>query len=515
MVCPKCHAQIPDNAIYCPACGTKQTQPSGFARQINEQVSPQQAKGPAVRQTSAGAAVAAPRKKKTTLVILIAAGVLAVALAVLLLTGGTSEQRRLYRQANQLMSDGSYAAAQQIYEDLGDYRKSTALAEQCAEEGVYAEAVALMDSEDPNDLESARELFSSIPGFRDADALGSECLQRVDYISACSFLDSGSYEAALASFESLGDYSDSAEKAAECRNYLSYEEAMADYERGDYDAAKALFLSLGDFSDAADYALKCDDGAVYDRAVALFDAGSYDEAKEVFSSISDFKDAGQYIGWCGCAQAYDQAAELIAAGKYADAQTLLAEPARLGFKDASTLLSQCKAQAEHASTYSQAQTYYNSGNYYKAYKLFKSLGSYQDSAAMMSSCVRSAPGTGEVYHASGYSSSAVSLKINAPSNSGYLFIKMYNSSGVLVSTVFFRPGGSTTVYLPTGTYTINAGYGGTWYGAKDAFGEYGDYSTLLNGSASSFQLSAGSWELTMSVSSGGNVGNKDKSWGGF
>jgi hypothetical protein len=142
----------------------------------------------------------------------------------------------------------------------------------------------------------------------------------------------------------------------------------------------------------------------------------------------------------------------------------------------------------------------------QAYNAFAALGSFSDAAAMAQKCRQPMPSNGAFKRDGG---SSVDLKIIAPSGARSVYVKIYTSGGSLASTVFISPGGSARVSLSSGSHRINVAYGSEWWGEKDLFGPNGLYSQLLNGGSNTFTFeSNGSYELTLIVSSGGNVGSQ-------
>ena len=96
--------------------------------------------------------------KKTLSVLLIAAFMLSAA--------GCSMID--YKKAEKLKNDGDYAAAQEMYIALGDYKDSAELADECG----YQLAKAAYDSED---YETAADLFDKLGSYKNSAELKQKC----------------------------------------------------------------------------------------------------------------------------------------------------------------------------------------------------------------------------------------------------------------------------------------------------------------------------------------------------
>ena len=502
MLCPHCNTDVPEGGSFCPECGASQSiteiQSNGVLPTEQAVAKPQ-----------------AQKQGKRRVLLAAAVGVLVLILILVLSVTVGGKERKQYRQAQELMSAGSYAQAQELFIGLADYKDARQLAGECQRAEQYNKAVSLLGSENQSDCNAAIELFTLLGDYKDAPQQLQQAGLKVNYISAKALMQDEDFTGAVPFLEQVGDYRDAQELKTQCVRHIDYNSAVVCMQNGDYQQAQRLLEPLGDFEDTAALLKQCKTAEDYQSAKVLFDDGQYQEAKEQFSSLGDFEDCARYVQWCDVAADYDAARELVAQGQYSQAQPLLEPAAALQYKDAVALLGQCKANDQNKSTYAKATEYFNAKRYYKAYQLFLSLGDYSDAAARAKECKCTPPSTGVLYQNSAYGGSSVSLKVYAPSGSGYLYIKIKSGSST-VRSMFFGSGASASVSLPSGSYTIDYGYGSTWYGEADAFGENGEYGTLLNGSSTSFSFSDGySYELRMQVSSGGNVGSKSKGWGSF
>jgi hypothetical protein len=159
------------------------------------------------------------------------------------------------------------------------------------------------------------------------------------------------------------------------------------------------------------------------------------------------------------------------------------------------------------------------GDPYGAWKIFSTLVNFEDAADRASACTTPAPGTGELYHNSGYASSSVRLTFNGSGLTKPNYLKVYDANNkTLVSTVFVNPDTNTTINLPSGSYTFNSAIGNTWFGETTMFGDEGSYRTLtFDGGSTTTTLDYGYvYTLTLNVGGGdGNVGSKSVGRGDF
>ena len=184
--------------------------------------------------------------------------ILIAVLCILCLSGCGRAER--YAQAVSALEAGSYAAAAESFEALGDYKDSAARAE------------------------SARQLAA----------------KQSDYEKALALAEDGEYDEAARLFEALSDYENSAELSLDCR----YKAAEALAEAGQWSLAAESFEALTDYADSAERAEVCRAEAVkaaYENAVALFEAGEYEQAETLFASVPDYGEAELYLKAVGIA----------------------------------------------------------------------------------------------------------------------------------------------------------------------------------------------------------------------
>ena len=297
--------------------------------------------------------------------------------------------------------------------------------------------------------------------------IGINVTRSNNYDKAVTMLEAGSYQEAYDAFNKLGDYKDSIEQKELAWTWLKYVAAKELFNGKDYKAAQDAFKSLGGFEDSANYVKLCEQNIAYLQAIADYEAGSYDKALDAF-----YKLAGA------------------------------------GFSDASDWVDKTE--------YAIADKKFKDGDKYGAYNGFKALGSYKDSADRMKQCTTPFPGTGELYHNSGFVSSRSAIAIDAVNLTYVTYFKIYNGT-TLVSTMWINPGEKCTIDVPPGTYTIKRATGSAWFGEEIMFGEEGNYVVMtFEGGNDSYSLDDNKIvTITMAVASGGNTGTKGVGSAGF
>ncbi|MBO4359550.1 MAG: zinc-ribbon domain-containing protein [Eubacteriaceae bacterium] len=274
-------------------------------------------------------------------------------------------------------------------------------------------------------------------------------------------------------------------------NQINYNKAIKYYNSGDYAQALPLFEELAEngFKDSLDYQHKI----VYDQALAAYNSGNFAGAIPLFSELAgdSYRDAEGYL-----ADIFHQMLANIQNGVNIDEMLEL----NALFQKASYPAS------EYVPDYAEAFRLFSEGHYYDAYLLFDSIGGFEDASDRAQSCILPTPSSGVVY--SNGASGSVDLKVVAPEWYD-TYIKIYKD-GELCRTMFIRKGESATSYsIPAGTYTMNVayeGYDGFWFGPDDMFGDDGSYSKLLlNGTDYAAYLEGG-YTYTLTLMSGGGEG---------
>jgi hypothetical protein len=168
--------------------------------------------------------------------------------------------------------------------------------------------------------------------------------------------------------------------------------------------------------------------------------------------------------------------------------------------------------------YIEAAVNCRNGRFYTAQGMYQAI-SYLDSAERAEKCVQKWPKNGQVFRNKNFKSTRawLSIKSNYEDNEA-IYVKIYTLENELVSTAFIGGSGKATVKLPAGTYKMNIGFGSSWYGQQEAFGNGSDtfYCKLIfeNG-VESFTLESGYiLPLTIGVTDG-NVGSQGEDWSSF
>ena len=327
----------------------------------------------------------------------------------------------------------------------------------------YEKANNLLDS---GEAQEAKTVFADLGGYKDA----KDMVQACDYSSAEQMMDSGSYEEAKAAFSALGNYEDADEQAQKCQNKLDYNNAVSLKDSGESEQARDIFLSPGSFEDAEAQAQECQNQMDYDHATNYMNSADYEEAKVVFESLGSFLDSEQLAAECG---------------KHAD--------------------------------YNTADMWVTTGNFYSAYLQFMALGDFSDAAERALACIQPNPENGELYRNPDYAKKSCAMNIKNGSEDSSVYLKIYTSDDVLVSTVFIGPGQKTKVKLPSGSYRFKRAVGSKWFGETDMFGDEGYYEVLLfeNGNDVTKLSSSYIYTLSFAVEDDGNINGEQVGAEGF
>jgi tetratricopeptide (TPR) repeat protein len=286
------------------------------------------------------------------------------------------------------------------------------------------------------------------------------------YNGAVDDLYARNYQQAHDTFEGLGDYEDAVALMALAQKGLDYEAAVALLDEGDYEAALPIFRGLGSFENSVVLAALCEDTIAYEAAIDAFDAGDYEAAQVAFAQLAseDFLDAADW---------------------------------------------------ENRVAYAIAERKYDAKDYYGAYQDFAALGSYEDAAARMQQCTTPYPNTGEIYHNGNYVSTASAIVING-SNASYAgYYKIYRGSD-LVSTIFLNPGGTCSIDVPPGNYTVKEASGEAWFGEEIMFGDDGYYEVMLFDDNNDYFVLEDNFRVTITLSvADGDIGSLPTGRQGF
>ena len=327
-----------------------------------------------------------------------------------------------------------------------------------------------------------------------------------DYSKAAELYEQGDYAGAADAFSALGNYKD-----AQVQYDLAskWADAVAKEKSASADPAKwaeaAKAYELIDDAEAKRQAQFCKDASTYYTAQTLVrespdDRKALEEAIGLFQSANGVFDSDEMVLDCQDSLAILDVKDLMGQKKWADALAKLDSLADPTFNNASTLRLECEAWTE----YEAAEALFNGGKYYDAYVKFNSIvnpgyDGFPNLEERAKACIQSFP-SGVVYRNDSYSSDDCQLSID---NSGYdnCYYKLYQGD-TLVMSICIPENGKETFMLPSGTYHMNKGYGETWFGTEDMFGDEGRYWKCSFGGSDTFTLDYG-WAYEISTSGEG------------
>jgi len=122
------------------------------------------------------------------------------------------EKNQVYKNACDLMEQGLYEGAYNLFNTIKDHNDSGNLAEKCHElymESLHNEASVLLED---GRYDEAYDTFGKIVGYRDADVLRTECRYR----KAVLLLYQEDFDLAIQTLESISDYKNSKELIKKC-----------------------------------------------------------------------------------------------------------------------------------------------------------------------------------------------------------------------------------------------------------------------------------------------------------
>ena len=349
----------------------------------------------------------------------------------------------VYIRAKKAMSEANtesdYKEAAHLFEAIGKYQDSTALAHSCYEKAEiareeaekraiaakkrnkiirycilitailaaiayfivtmliipsqeYKAASALLTA---GEYGKAEEAFLALGKFKDSQEKAEEArtipLDQA-YEAAVKQFEAAEYTAAEKTFLALGDHRDSAEWAEKARIApldLAYDAAVAEYNAGNYQSAEQNFLSLGTHRDSAEWAQKAKTARLdlsYDKAMVLYNAGDYATAEKAFMALGDHKDSSQWAEKAKNAQmdiAYQAAIAQFEAKEYEAAEKAFS--VLNGYLDSVEWAEKAK-NARLEAAYNAARKAYQKGAYEDAMAQFKALGDFRDSADQVKNC---------------------------------------------------------------------------------------------------------------------------------
>ncbi|MBR1828084.1 MAG: hypothetical protein IJ781_01045 [Atopobiaceae bacterium] len=327
-----------------------------------------------------------------------------------------------------------------------------------------------------------------------------------DYNKAVELYEQGDYAGAADAFGSLGNYKDAATQYDLASKWADAEskKAAASTDPAKWTEAAKAYELIGD-DEAAKQAQFCKDASTYYTASRRIadkpeDRKALEEAIGLFQSANGVFDSDEMVLDCQDSLAILDVKDLMGQKKWADALAKLDSLSDSTFNNASTLRLECEAWTE----YEAAEALFNSGKYYDAYVKFNSIvnpgyDGFPNLEERAKACIQSFP-SGVVYRNDSYSSDDCQLSID---NSGYdnCYYKLYQGD-TLVMSICIPENGKETFMLPSGTYHMNKGYGETWFGTEDMFGDEGRYWKCSFGGSETFTLDYG-WAYEISTSGEG------------
>ena len=405
------------------------------------------------------------RLKKNRKALLIAAGA-ALAVIVVVLAIYNSDGSR-YDRAIADFEKGKYREAQELFGKITDYEDAAqwaadsavmAEAEICAANGDYQLALNETDK-----LTVSADKMDRYRNLMQARAYDQRATERVaEFTETSNSAAADNYRRAFAALGRVvaGEKYDAGEA-------WSYGMSDSEIEKVYDEAVNSGDSEIAELAEHSHAGLKCVD------AVTRYVRGEYDEAAKAFEALGDFENSAEMAAKC----------------------------------------SETKAAKETA--YKEGKKLLDSGKDYQAYKKFEEARPFSDAKAQAEKCRHKLPQTGDLKKNSG----SVSLTINAPKSGddNNVYVKIYDSSDKVVSTVFIRKGDASTVTVPAGTMTIKVAYGSDWWGTKDMFGDEGTYTKLNNSGKDTFEFSSSSYyTLQLQIAtSNGNVGSNGVSRDSF
>ena len=210
-------------------------------------------------------AEARKRARKVRLISIFSVSSISVVILVAILLNTVIIPLIRYDKAVDLMNEGEYEHAVEIFDSLDGFLDSDEKYDQCqvqiSNAKTYSDAIKLMND---GKYAKAIEVFEALNGFEDSTAKIEECKQLLTkdetYAAALALMNEGKYEEAISAFESLNGYKESAEKIVECTNAIkdeAYANALTLMNTGKYEEAIAAFEALNGYKDSAEKIKEC------------------------------------------------------------------------------------------------------------------------------------------------------------------------------------------------------------------------------------------------------------------
>lgn len=305
-----------------------------------------------------------------------------------------------YEQANNLVSEGKYIEARDIYTTLGNYLDAPQKLTAC-DDAIYMEAKTALENGNVSD---AYNLLQMITGYSDSAEIVAKIeddyqtaldhMEKLEWYEAESILlnlrgwndvDSllyfvrekigdnafaeKNYNEAIAAYLKIPARSEAVKKKLkEAVQGKNYTEGLSELASGELDNAFEKFTAAGEFEDAAAQAAKI---TAYQQAQSYMSEENYKEARAIYIQLGHFLQSTEKLEACNAA-IYGKAAELKADGDYASASELFT--LINGYSDSADIALQFKED------YQTATDLLNKGSYDEAYAAFVELKNYSDSA---------------------------------------------------------------------------------------------------------------------------------------
>ena len=218
-------------------------------------------------------AEAKAKKTKKTLAILIPSVVIGIAL--FLLVTKVIIPHAEYKKAIALLNSEQYEDAIVAFSLLNGYQESESYIQQARDEiekaNLYSAALALMETGDADGYKKAKKQFEDLGNYKNSQELAEQCgavLNDKDfqnYTKALELMKNGEYKKAIDLFDKCAFYSDSAQKKQECLDAL-FAESIGLLDENKYRAAFTsfqYFVSNGyRVAEAEEYMKECNQSYV-------------------------------------------------------------------------------------------------------------------------------------------------------------------------------------------------------------------------------------------------------------
>ena len=295
-------------------------------------------------------------------------------LIVITLSTLTSCTTSKYENANELMAEGKYREAAQIYSDLGVYEDSAKMA-------IYAKAAAAGET---GDYITCRNGFTNLGNFKDSQmrltyytAREYESQAATEFVSGDIVAASNHYTEALRNYATLPQYLDVDARDAACLQAM-YELPAVLAADNNYEGAAAAMSDFVDYMkqerNSVDIYTDAPVWMQYYTACQHEVAGDYVLAAKEFASIDTFQDAALR-------------SEAMYQSAYAAGEAALMDGNSFAAWELFSSMPEYRDSLERSkeSRYYYGETLLNGGDYTRAKQIFASLGDYSDASTRYAS----------------------------------------------------------------------------------------------------------------------------------